>query len=98
MMLLKAQHALKERVGANDTRKTKKKRDGRWANSTKRKRLEVESDSDTTTEEQAHAEKPALKKEKGDRSKSLQPNAPKKKKTAKANRKHGNKMRIRTKM
>ena len=47
MMLLKAQHALKERV-ANDTKKTSKNKDGRGANSSKRKRLAVESDSDTT--------------------------------------------------
>ena len=62
MMLLKAQHALKERVAANDTRKTKKKKDGRGANSTKRKRPEVKSDSDTTTAMEAHVERSAQKK------------------------------------
>ena len=76
MMLLKAQHALKERV-ANDTTKTKKKKDGRGANSSKRKRLAVESDSDTTAGSQAYEEKPATKKRKGDGGKSVQPNAPK---------------------
>ena len=83
MMLLKAQHALKERV-ANDTKKTKKKRDGRGADSTKRKRLAVESVSDTAAKSEAYQEKPAPKKKKGDGGTSLQPNAPKKKKSAKA--------------
>ena len=81
MMLLKAQHALKERV-ANDTRMTKKKKDGRAANSSKQKRLAVESDSDTTAESEAYEEKPATKKKKGDSGKSVQLNVPKKKKSA----------------
>ena len=85
MMLLKAQHALKDRVAINDTKKTKKEKDGRGVNTTKQKRLAVELDSDTTTEGEAHEEKPALKKKKGDGGKSLQPNAPKNKKNAKAN-------------
>ena len=85
MMLLNVQHALKERVATTDTKQTKRKKDGHWVNSAKRDRLAVESDSDTTTESEAHKEKPASKKEKGDRGKSLQPNAPKKKKNAKAN-------------
>ena len=84
MMLLEAQHALKERVAIKDTKETKKKKDGRGAISTKRKRLEVESDTDTTSESEAHEEKPAAKKKKGDGGKSLQPKAPKKKKNAKA--------------
>ena len=84
MMLLKARHASKERVG-NDTKKTKKKKDRREANSTKQKRLAVELNSDTTAESEAYEEKPAAKKKKGDRGKSLQPNAPKKKKKSKAN-------------
>ena len=84
MMFLRVQHALKERVGTNDTKKTKKKKDGRGVNSTKQKRLEVESDSDTTTESEAHEEKPSPKKKKGDGGKSLQSKAPKKKKNAKA--------------
>ena len=83
MMLLKAQHALNERV-ANDTKKTKKKKDGRGAKSSKRKRLAVESDSDTTAGSEAYEEKPATKKKKGDGGKSVQPNAPKKKESAKA--------------
>ena len=83
MMLLNAQHALKERV-ANDTKKTKKKKDGSGANSSKRKGLAVESDSDTTAGSEAYEEKPATKKNKGDGGKSVQPNAPKKKKGAKA--------------
>ena len=82
-MLLKAQHALKERV-ANDTKKTKKNKDGCGANSSKRKRLAVESDSDTTAGSEAYEEKPATKKKKGDEGKSVQPNTPKKKKSAKA--------------
>ena len=82
MMLLKAQHAMKERV-ANDTKKTKKNKDGRGANSTKRRRLAVESDSDTTAESEAYEEQHAPKKKKGDGGKSLQRNAPKKKKSAK---------------
>ena len=85
LMLLKAQHALKERVAINDTKKTKKKKDGRGVNSTKQKRLAVESDSDTTSESEAHNKKPAPKKKKGDGGKSPQPNTPKKKKNAKAN-------------
>ena len=84
MMLLKAQHALKERVAINDTKKTKKEKNGLGAISTKRKRLEVESDTDTTTKSEAHEEKPAAKKKKGDGGKSLQPKAPMKKKNAKA--------------
>ena len=84
MMLLKAQHTLKEHVDANDTKKTKKRKDGCGAKSTNWKRLEVESDSDITTESEAQAGKPAPKKMKADRGKSLQPNAPKKKKHAKA--------------
>ena len=83
MMLLKTQHALKERV-ANDTKKTKKKNDGCGANSSKRKRLAVESDSDTMAGSEAYEEKPAPKKTKGDGGQSVQPNAPKKKKSAKA--------------
>ena len=83
IMLLKAQHALKERV-ANDTKKTKKKKHGRGANSSKQKRLAVESESDMTAESEAYEEKPATKKKKGDGGKSVQPNAPKKKKSAKA--------------
>ena len=83
MMLLKAQHALKERV-ANDTEKTKKKKDGRGANSSKGKRLAVKLDSNTTAGSEAYEEKPATKKKKGDGGKSVQPNAPKKKKSAKA--------------
>ena len=82
MMLLKVQHALKERV-ANDPKKTKKKKDGRGANSSKRKRLAVESDTDTTAGSEASKEKPATKKKKGDGGKSVQPNAPEKKKSAK---------------
>ena len=81
MMLLKAQHALKERV-VNNTKKTKKKKDGRGAESSKRKRLAV--DSDTTAGSEAYEEKPAQKKNKGDGGKSVQPKAPKKKKSAKA--------------
>ena len=83
MMLLKAQHALKEPV-ANDTKKTKKKKDGRGANSSKRKRLAVESDSDTTAGSEAYEEKPATNEKEGDGGKSVQPNARKKKKSAKA--------------
>ena len=83
LMLLKAQHALEERVATKDTKETKKKKDWRGANSTKRKRLEVESDSDTTTESEAHEEKPATKKTKGYGGKSLQPKEPKRKKKAK---------------
>ena len=83
MMLLQAQHALKEHV-ANDTKKTKKKKDGRGANSSKRKRLAVVWDSDKTAGSEAYEEKPATKKKKGDGGKSVQPNAPKKKKSAKA--------------
>ena len=83
MMLLKAHHALKERV-AKDTTKTKKKKDGRGANSSKLKRLAVESDSNTTAGSEADEEKPATKKEKGDGGKSVQASAPKKKKSAKA--------------
>ena len=83
MMLLKAEHALTERVAINDTKKTNKKKDGRAANSTKRKGLAVESDSNTTSESEAHEEEPAPKKEKGDGGKSVQPTAPKKKKNAK---------------
>ena len=83
MMLLKAQHALKERM-ANDTKKTKKKKDGRGANLSKRKRLAVELDSDTTARSDAYEEKPATKRRRGDGGKSVQPNAPKKKKSAKA--------------
>ena len=83
-MLLKARHALKERVATNDTKKTKKKKGRRGANSTERKRLEVESDSDTTTESEAHEEKPAPKKKKGDGGKCLESKAQKKKKNAKA--------------
>ena len=83
MMLLKAQHALKERV-ANDTKKTKMRKDGRGATSSKRRRLVVESDSDTTAGSEAYEEKPATKKKKGDGGKSVQPSAPKKKKSAKA--------------
>ena len=83
MMLLKAQHALKERV-TNDTRKTKKNKDGQGANSSKRKRLAVESGSDTMAESEAYEEKPGTKKKNGDGGKSVQPNAPKKKKIAKA--------------
>ena len=64
IMLLKGQHALKERV-ANDMKKTKKKEDGRRANSSKRKRPAVESDSDTTAGSEAYEEKPATKKEEG---------------------------------
>ena len=52
MMLLKAQHTLKERVANNTS----------GANSSKRKRLAVESDSDTTAESEAYEEKPATKK------------------------------------
>ena len=85
MMLLKAQHALKEPVATNDTKKTKWKKDRCGANSTKRQRLEVESDSDTTTETEAHKEKPPPQKKKEDEGKSLQLKAPKKKKNAKAN-------------
>ena len=81
MMLLKAQHALKERV-ANDTKKTRKKKDGRGANSSKQKRLAVESDSDSTAKSEAYKDKPATKKKKGDCGKSVQPDAPKKKKSA----------------
>ena len=83
MILLKAQHALKERL-ANDTKKTKKKKDGREANSSKWKRLAVESDSATTAGSETYEEKPATKKKKADGGKSVQPNAPKKKKSAKA--------------
>ena len=83
MMLLKAQHALKERV-ANYTKITKKKKDGRGANSSKWKRLAVESDSDTTAGSGAYEKKPATKKNKGDGGKSVQRNALKKKKSAKA--------------
>ena len=82
MMLLKAQHALKERV-ANDTKKTEMKEDGRGANSSKQKRLAVEPDSDTTAGSEAYQGKPATKKKKGDGGKSVQPNAPRKKKIAK---------------
>ena len=71
MMLLKTQHALKERV-ANDTKKTKKKKDGCGANSSKRRRLAVESDSDTKAKSEAYEEKPATKKKKGDGDKSVQ--------------------------
>ena len=85
MMLLKAQHALKERVDIIDAKKTKKKEDRRGVNFDKRKRLVVEFDSDTTAECEAHEEKPASKKKKGHGGKSLQQNAPKKKKYAKAN-------------
>ena len=85
MMLLKAEHALKERV-ANDTKKTKKKKDGCGANSSKQKRLAVESDSDTTAGSEAYEEKPATRKEKGDGGKSVQPNAPKKIKKRKGER------------
>ena len=53
MMLLKAQHPLKQLVAINDTRKTKNKKDGHGVNSTKRKRLALESDSDTTAEREA---------------------------------------------
>ena len=83
MMLLKAQQALKERV-ANDTKKTKKKKDGRGAKSSKWKRLAVESGSDTTAKSEAYEEKPATKKGKGDSGNSVQPNAPKKEKSKKA--------------
>ena len=54
-------------------------------NSTKRERLVVELDSDTTAESGAHERKPTPKKRKGDESKSLQPDAAKKKKNAIAN-------------
>ena len=84
MMVLQAQHALKEFV-ANDTKKTKKKKDGRRANPIEWNRLAVESDSDTTTKSEAYEEKPDPKKKKGDGGKSLQGTAPKKKKNAKAN-------------
>ena len=84
MMMLKPQHALKQRVAINDTKKTKKKKDGRWVNATKQKRLAVESDSDMTSEGGAHEEKPASKKKNGDGGKSLQPKAPKKREKAKA--------------
>ena len=83
MMLLKAQHALKERV-AKDTKKTKKIKDGRGVNLTKQKRLAVEFDSYTTAKSEAYEGEPAPKKQKGAGGKSLQPNAPKKKKNAKA--------------
>ena len=83
MMLLKAQHALKGRV-ANDTKKTKRKKDGRGANSSKRTRLAVESDSNATAKREAYEKKPATKKKKGDGGKSVPPNAPKKKKSAQA--------------
>ena len=85
MILLKAQHALKERVAINDTKKTKKKNDGRGVKSTQQERLAVESDSDTTAESEAHEDKFARKKKKGDRGKSLQPNTPKEEKNRKAN-------------
>ena len=85
MILLKAQHALKAGVASNDTKKTKRKKDGRWVNSTARKRLAVESDSDTRAESEAHEGKPAPKKKKGDGGKSLQPNAQEKKGNTKAN-------------
>ena len=78
MMLLEAEHALKELVATKETKKTKKKKDWRGANSTKPRRLGVESDSDITTESEAHEEKPAPKKRKGDGGKSLQAKAPKK--------------------
>ena len=45
MMLLQAQHALKEPVAGNDTKKTEKRRGRYGANSTKQERPEVESDS-----------------------------------------------------
>ena len=53
------------------------------AKSSKRKRLAVESDSDTTAGSEAYKEKPATNKKKGDGGKSVQPNAPKKKESAK---------------
>ena len=61
MMLLKAQHALKERV-ANATKKTKKKKDGCGAKSSNGKRLAVELDGDTTARSEAYEEKPATRK------------------------------------
>ena len=60
MMLLKAQHPLKECAAPNDTKKNKKKKDGCGANSTKWKRLAVEWDRDTTTESEAHEGKAGI--------------------------------------
>ena len=44
----------------------------------------MESDSNTTAGSKAYEKKPATKREKGDGGKSVQPNAPEKKKSAKA--------------